>query len=144
MKFNAPVIGLDVGEVRIGVAVSDSMGMIATGRGFLSGKKQDTAILEIIALIEETGSDTVVVGLPVNLKGEDTAQTTFTRAFAEKLRKALPEDGPEVVFYDERLTSAIAERALIESGVRRKKRKGLRDQVAAAVMLQGYLDQHAV
>jgi putative Holliday junction resolvase len=117
------VLGLDVGSKRIGVAVSDELGAIASPVGFVVRGRGDRARF--------------VAGLPAGLSGREGPQAADTRAYAEALAAEL---GVPLDYWDERLTTAIAERSLIASGTRRDKRRERIDAVAAAVMLQGYLD----
>ncbi len=130
-------MGLDVGEVRIGIALSDQTGLIAQGHATLerSGWDRDLAYLAKVA--EEHEVDRFVVGNPLNLDGSAGRQAERSRDFAERLKEAT---GLAVVLWDERFTSLSAEKILIEAGVRRKKRRGAIDRMAAAIMLQGYLD----
>jgi putative Holliday junction resolvase len=133
------VLGLDVGGKRIGVAVSDDLGTIASPVGFVLRGQGDRR--EFRRLIEEYGAGRLVVGLPAGLSGREGPQAADVRFYAEALASDLdlPFD-----YWDERLTTAIAERSLIEAGSRRDRRKEQVDAVAAAVMLQGYLDAAAV
>ncbi|MDO8281759.1 MAG: Holliday junction resolvase RuvX [Thermodesulfovibrionia bacterium] len=130
------VLCLDLGDVRTGVAVSDAIGMTANGVKTIENKDPIPEIKKIIDdYLEEIGS--VVVGLPRMMNGTIGAQGEKVMEFAERLKNeiSLP-----VVLWDERLSTTTAEKALIESNVSRKKRKGLRDKVAATVILQNYLD----
>lgn len=130
------VIGLDPGERRIGVAIADPTGTIASPDRYIDAATQEPDVA-IAALCEELGVDTIVIGLPIALDGSEGPSAQAARAFGEIVAEAT---GATIVYHDERFTSATAERALISGGMRRKKRKEKRDQVAAAVMLQGYLD----
>jgi len=130
-------IGLDPGERRIGVAVADPTGTIASPNRYIDRAKVD-AVIAVTDLCAELDVSTIVVGLPLALDGREGASARAARAFGESVRSAT---SVEVVFQDERYTSKTAESALISGGVRREKRKETRDQVAAAVMLQGYLDR---
>lgn len=129
------MLGLDVGGKRIGVAVSDELGLIASpvamvARGARSGQ-------EIRAHAERLGVVSLVVGLPVGLSGREGPQATEVREFVESVASQV---GLPVIWWDERLSTSIAERSLIASGARRDKRKQQVDAVAAAIILQGYLD----
>ena len=130
-------MGLDVGEVRVGIALSDQTGLIAQGHATLerSGWDRDLAYLAKVA--EEHEVDRLVVGNPLNLDGSAGRQAERSRDFAERLKEAT---GLPVVLWDERFTSLSAEKVLIEAGVRRKKRRAAIDRMAAAIMLQSYLD----
>ncbi len=92
------------------------------------------------ALVEENGVERIVVGLPVQLSGEEGKAATAARAFAAEVAEAT---GKPVELQDERFTTVTAEEALLEGGVRREERRQTRDKVAAAVMLQGYLDRRS-
>ena len=136
------VLGLDVGDARIGVAISDELGITARGLFSLErvGVKSDTD--KILAMLRENDCSAVVVGLPVNLSGSDSVQTEKVREFARKLENKLASNamqGVRVVLFDERFTTVIAKNALVESGARRAKLKDVIDQQAAAVMLQDWL-----
>jgi putative Holliday junction resolvase len=130
-------MGLDVGERRIGVAVGDELGMISSP--LTTVQRRDGDLVELRDLARAKGVDRLVVGLPTGLSGREGPQATVVRQFAEALR-AFVGPGIRVVFWDERLTTAVAERTLQESGAWRRRRKGDVDAVAAAVILQGYLD----
>jgi putative holliday junction resolvase len=130
-------MGLDVGERRVGVAIGDELGMISSPLTIVQRRDGDLAELRDLAIAK--GVDRLVVGLPTGLSGREGPQAAVVRQFADSLEAAL---GPEipVVFWDERLTTAVAERTLRESGRGRRRQKGDVDAVAAAVILQGYLD----
>ena len=130
-------MGLDVGERRVGVAIGDELGMISSPLTFVQRRAGDLA--ELRDLAKTMGVDQFVVGLPTGLSGREGPQAATVRQFAEALRAAV-EPEIRVVLWDERLTTAIAERTLQESGAWRRRRKGDVDAVAAAVILQGYLD----
>ena len=134
-------MGLDVGERRIGVAIADELDSIASPLTTVSRKPGDLA--ELRALVLERGVDRLVVGLPTGMSGREGPQAAVVRAFAGELEDAV---GPEieVTFWDERLTTAVAERVLREGGKRRGRGKGEVDAVAAAVILQGYLDARRI
>lgn len=130
------VLCLDLGDVRTGVAVSDAIGMTANGVKTIENKDPIPEIKKIIDdYLDEIGS--VVVGMPRMMNGTIGAQGEKVMEFAERLKNeiSLP-----VILWDERLSTTTAEKTLIESNVSRKKRKGLRDKVAATVILQNYLD----
>ncbi|MCS7257721.1 MAG: Holliday junction resolvase RuvX [Thermomicrobium sp.] len=128
-------LGLDVGERRVGVAVSDELGLIASPVATIDVEREGLPAL--LALIERYAPTVIVVGLPVTMRGREGTQAAETRRFVELLR---PHVRCPVVFWDERLTSTAAERLLIESGMRRGRRRQAIDAVAAALMLQSYLD----
>lgn len=132
-------IGLDVGDVRIGVAVSDLMGLCANPRETYVRKKDDAEadIAYFVEYAKREDADAFVVGLPMNMDGTEGPRAELTRVFGEALRER---SGLDVVYMDERLTTVSAERMLIGADVRREKRKKVIDKVAATIILQSYLD----
>ncbi len=130
-------MGLDVGEVRIGIALSDQTGLIAQGHATLERSGWDLDLACLAEMAEEHEVERFVVGNPLNLDGSSGRQAERSRDFADRLKEAT---GLPVVLWDERFTSLSAEKTLIEAGVRRKKRRGAIDRMAAAIMLQSYLD----
>ena len=132
-------IALDIGTVRIGIATSDPMGIIASGyETFVRTKDYETDLKNIACLAEEKQADTFVLGLPLNMDGTEGEKVREIRAFAEDLKRYTDK---KIVFQDERLSTVSAEKALIESGMRREKRKKVVDKVAATIILQSYLDR---
>lgn len=130
-------LGLDVGERRIGVAIADELGMIASPFAVVRRRPGDLRDIRDLALQRDV--DRIVVGLPTGMSGREGPQAASVRAFVDELVAFL---GPDlrIEFWDERLTTAVAERALRDQGSSRKRRKGEVDAMAAAVILQGYLD----
>ena len=131
------VLGLDVGDRRIGVAMSDPLGMTAQRLMVL---QRDTAAADVEAvrdLVERHGASAVVMGLPMTLRGERGPQAQRVEAFAHALRQRL---AVPVHFVDERFTTVQGTRALRETGVPARKQKPLIDQVAAQLILQHFLD----
>ncbi len=131
------ILGVDYGQKRIGLAISDDTEMLATGLDYLPGAGLEKAAAAVAAAAEARGAGKIVVGVPYRLDGEASAQTGRTLQFIEKLEAACP---VLVERWDERLTSAQAQRALIAGGVRRRQRREKVDQLAAQLMLQSYLD----
>lgn len=132
-------IALDIGDVRIGIATSDPMGIIAGGyETFTRTKNIDKDLNYLSILIKEKQCDTIIIGLPLNMDGTEGKRVEIVKEFAEKLKKRI---NIEIVYHDERLSTVSAERALIESGMRREKRKQVIDKVAATIILQSYLDK---
>lgn len=129
-------LGLDVGERRIGVAIADELGLIASPLGVVARRKGDLA--EIVNLARERGVNRIVVGMPTSMSGREGPQATSVRHFAEELMAASGEIA--VSYWDERLTTAVAERAMQQRGGKNDRRKGEVDAIAAAVILQGFLD----
>ena len=130
------IVALDVGDRRIGIAVSDETRLIASPHSVYTrvGYTPDVKFLQ--NLYQQLSADLIVCGLPRNMDGSVGFQAEKVRAFAKKLTEA----GLPVVFQDERLSTVSAHQALIEGGMRREDRKGTVDKVAAAVILQTYLD----
>lgn len=136
-------IGLDVGDKTIGVAVSDELDITAQGITTIErvGIKKDTG--KVLDYIKEYDCDIVVIGLPLKLDGTDSLQTEKVREFRQRLENKLRGSGMnnvKIEFYDERLTTVMAEKILIEADMRRNKRKEIIDRQAAIIILQGYLD----
>ena len=132
------IIGLDVGDVRIGVAVSDPLGSMALPRPFLQRRNEADDIAKVRALMEETGADRIVVGLPLNQHGDAGPQAERVLRFAKRLTEEL---GVNVDTQDERYSTASAERTLVAANVRRKDRKTRVDSMAAQHILQTYMDR---
>ena len=133
-------LGVDYGTKRVGLAVSDPLGTIAMPLRAeeVEGRKQAVAV--VAAVCREVEAEMVVVGLPLNMDGSSgpMAQEAerFTRSLAARVEVA-------VVTWDERLSSSLVERMLVAADVSRRKRRGVRDKLAAQVILQGYLDAKA-
>ena len=134
-------IALDVGDVRIGVAVSDLLGITANPRETYVRKKEDSAadIAYFCDYAKKEDADAFVLGLPKNMDGSEGDRALVTRQFGDMLKEA---SGLPVYYQDERLTTVSAERMLIDADVRREKRKKVIDKVAATIILQSYLDSH--
>ncbi|MGA1180783.1 MAG: Holliday junction resolvase RuvX [Marivivens sp.] len=134
------ICGLDLGTVTIGVAVSDSMRSVATPLETIKRKKftlDATRLLEIVKARDLKG---IVLGLPMNMDGSEGPRCQATRAFARNLERLT--DLP-IAFWDERLSTVAAERALLEADTSRKRRDEVIDHVAAGYILQGLLDRLA-
>lgn len=128
-------LGLDVGARRIGVALSDELGLLAGPLTTINARGH--AFVEIARIIVERGVEVLVVGLPRSLSGDEGPQARTVRAFAERLEPLVQ---VPIVFWDERYTTAEAERLLIARRVSREERRSRIDAAAAAIMLQDYLD----
>ena len=136
-------IGLDVGDKTIGVAVSDPLGITAQGITTIErvGIRKDSG--KVIDYIKKYECDTVVMGLPLSMSGEDSEQTIRVREFRTMLENKMKSTGikgVKVVWQDERLTTVQAERIMIQADVRRNKRKEVIDKQAAVIILQSFLD----
>ena len=138
-NVNRRVLALDVGARRIGVAMSDASGTLATPLTTLRVRGVERAIAEIAALVRQHEVAVVVVGWPLNMNGDVGPQAESVRAFGEVLEAAL---GHAVVYFDERLTSVVAEQILRDMGLKPEKRRERIDEVAASIILQDYLDHH--
>ena len=131
------ILGLDVGDVLIGVAVSDPSKTIAQGLDSIRRVTLEKDVEAIERLADQHEVEEIVVGLPRMLSGEIGIQAQKVLDFAELLRTAIE---VPIVMWDERLTTAAATRSLIEADMSRRKRKKVVDKVAAVLILQGYLD----
>jgi putative Holliday junction resolvase len=129
-------LGLDVGRRRIGVAVSDPLGMLASPHGVIA-VGPDEGLCEVCALVEQLEIARIVVGLPLTLAGDEAEEAQHVQAWVEQLRQRVE---VPIDLWDERLSTVAAERALLEGGMRREKRKQRRDAVAAALILRSYLE----
>lgn len=136
--MNERVVCLDIGDVRIGVAVSDLTGTIASPVEVITRVGWGPDTRKIAAICARYETDRVLSGLPRNMDGSEGFQAEKVRALCAQLEQA----GLRVRYQDERLTTVVAEDALIEGGMRREKRKQHVDKVAAAVILQSWLDSH--
>jgi len=130
------ILALDVGDRRIGIAVSDETATIVQPIGMIERVGWGPDIRKIAAFADKYGARQLLVGLPLNMDGTEGEQAKKTRAFAAKLSEA----GFGVLFADERMSTWEAERVLIAADMGRDERKQTVDQVAAAVILQGYLE----
>lgn len=131
------ILGLDLGEKKIGVAISDELGLTAQGIDVIERKNDGKDIDKICEIISEYKVTGIVAGLPKNMNGTLGPSGEAVKAYAAKLQKAT---GIDLDFWDERLTTVAAERTLLEADVSRKKRKKVIDKLAAVLILQSYLD----
>lgn len=135
------VLGLDMGSTRIGVAVSDPYGRIASPLVVLDARNPAQAVRELSHLVEDYEIEQLVVGLPLTLAGEEGPQAMEVRRAAEPLGVTL---GVPLAYHDERNSSNEARRSMREAGMSDKDQRGSLDKVAAAIVLQGWLDaRHA-
>lgn len=132
------ILGLDIGDRRIGVALSDPGQLFASALTVIERKSDVTALQEIVSLLEKHQVERIVIGMPRSLNGSIGPQAEKVQEFCEKLsqRVSVP-----VESWDEWLSTVAAERVLIDAGVRRERRKKHRDTIAATLILQGYLDR---
>jgi putative Holliday junction resolvase len=131
------VLGVDLGSVRIGIALSDAGGLLASPHAVIASEGKRRDVERIGELVASTGAELVVVGMPTTLRGEQGIAAQEVEGVVRALSEHL--DVP-VTTWDERMTTAAAERALLEAGKRREARREVRDKIAAALMLQSYLD----
>lgn len=140
LPANRAVAGLDLGDKTIGVALSDLRRQVATPIEVIRREKFTIDAGKLLALLDARGAAGIVLGLPLNMDGSIGPRVQATQAFARNLEKltALP-----ICYWDERLSTVAAERALLEADTSRKRRKEVIDQVAAGYILQGALDRMA-
>ena len=131
------IMGLDIGDKTIGVAVSDLMGLTAQGVTTIKRVRKQKDIEAIKQIIAEKQVNKIVSGLPKNMNGTVGPQGEKVQKFCELLKE---ETNLPIEFWDERLSTVAAERSLIEGNVRRENRKKVIDMLAAVIILQGYLD----
>ncbi|MBE6095740.1 MAG: Holliday junction resolvase RuvX [Schwartzia succinivorans] len=135
------ILGLDVGDRTVGVAASDLLLMTAQGVETIRRETLEKDLARLGELMREYDAVRLVVGLPRNMNGTEGDRCEIVRAFAEEIKKALPE--ADIIFWDERLSTVAAVKSLIQADVSRKKRKKVIDKMAAVFILQGYLDSLA-
>ena len=134
----ASILGLDLGEKRVGLAISDELEILATPFSVVRFKNRAELLLEIEKVVQEYRIGKIVVGLPKTLKGEIGPAARKTIEEVECMKARLPE--VEWVFWDERLSTAEVERVLLDADLSRSRRKEVRDKLAAQRILQNYLD----
>lgn len=138
------VMGLDVGDAHIGIALSDPLNSFALPHSTLDRKRSKTIIQDILNIAVEQQIATIVVGLPYELDGTIGPQALKVKTFFASLAKAISKTTSlahiNALLFDERFTSTSADRVLIGSGLRDKERRKARDQIAAALIVEGYLE----
>ncbi len=137
---NRAIAGLDLGDKTIGVAISDLRRSVATPVQVIRREKFTLDAARLLALLGERKASAILLGLPLNMDGSEGPRVQSTRAFARNLDKLTP---LPIFFWDERLSTVAAERALIEADVSRQRRREVIDAVAATYILQGALDRLA-
>lgn len=139
------ILGLDVGQKTIGVAVSDPLGFTAQGLTTIRRKNKNQDILEVIEFCEQYNPEVIVVGLPKNMNGSIGFAGEKIKEFTSLLENSLSENNYKIniELWDERLTTVAAHRAMLEADLSRAKRKKIVDKMAATYILQGYLDSLA-
>ncbi|MBI5180284.1 MAG: Holliday junction resolvase RuvX [Nitrospirae bacterium] len=131
------ILGLDVGDKRIGIAVSDELCMCAHGVRTIERKGIKEDIRQIKEICEEYGVEEIIAGLPINMDGTSGFRVQKVQDFVSLLKEQV---SIPVNTWDERLSTVAAERNLIDADMSRKKRKTVIDKIAATIILQGYLD----
>jgi putative Holliday junction resolvase len=140
MALEGRVVGLDVGDVRTGVAVSDPFRIVATPRVVVDTSSSQIGAKAIAEIVREEEAALIVVGMPLNREGKRGHQAEKVQAFIDVLAELVE---AEIVFQDERFSTAVVQRAMSEAGVKSKKRKKIVDKLAAQQILQAYLDRKA-
>lgn len=133
-------LAIDYGMRRVGVALSDPTGFLASALTVIQRQNDGQVVEEVQRIVQEREVEQIVVGNPITMKGEVGYRAESVHQFVRLLEQAV--DVP-VTLYDERLTTVSAERVLIEADMSRKKRKGVVDAVAATILLQSFLDHCA-
>lgn len=131
------ILGIDYGTRRFGFAISDEVGIIATPLCVVEVEGDSDAVSAVKRLCDEQGAGRIVIGLPINMDGSIGPAAKAVEAFVELLAKEI---GIPIDTWDERLTTSLVERMLIDADMSRAKRKGVRDKLAAQAILQSYLD----
>jgi putative Holliday junction resolvase len=132
------ILGIDYGRRRLGLAVSDEEGVLASPVSTYRRRSERQDLAYLVTLVAERGIGTIVVGLPLNMDGSLGGMAEEVAVFAERLKSLT---NVPVVWFDERLTTQEAERVLVEADLSRKRRRPLRDALAATLILQGFLDR---
>lgn len=133
------ILGIDYGDARVGVAVSDVLGFMAQGVKTIKNTGIKQLLNELNEVLTEYKPEKIVIGLPKNMDGTEGFRAEATYKFANKLKTIY--EG-EIIFWDERLSSVGAARYLNETNTRGKKRKNVLDTVAACIILEGYLNKN--
>lgn len=133
----ARILAVDYGEKRIGLAVSDELGITASPLMTLTRRSDDETVRQIAQLASKLRVAQIVVGLPRRTDAQEGEMERKVKAFAEKLRQKV---SVPVVLFDERFTTRIAEQVLLEADLSRRKRKQVRDRLAAVILLQSFLE----
>lgn len=134
------ILGIDYGDARVGLALSDPTGLIAGGIGALKITGMNNAAVQVCETVRAKQAEKIVLGLPLNMDGSEGASAAKIRAFAQKLSELLPDIPIELL--DERRTSILAAGYMTETGTFGKKRKESVDTLSAQIILQTYLDRN--
>mgnify|MGYP001240450276 FL=1 len=132
------IMGLDVGSKTIGVSVSDELGITAQGVTVIRRTQPDSDLAQVEDWVNRLKVEHIVIGLPINMDGSTGEMGKSARQFAQSIKERT---GLPVTLWDERLSTRFSERVLLEANVSRKKRKQVVDKMAAAIILQSYLDR---
>lgn len=135
------ILGIDYGDARVGVAVSDALGFMASGVGTVKNTSRKALFEELSKIIDEYRPEKIVIGIPRNMDGTEGFRAEATRNFANDLKEIF--EG-EIVFEDERLTTVGATRYLNTTNTRGKKRKAVIDTVSACLILEQYLARNRI
>jgi putative Holliday junction resolvase len=135
------IMSIDYGQKRTGIAVTDTMRIIANGLTTVSSSK---VLQFIVAYASKETVDLIVIGLPKKMNNEPSDNMRNVEAFVNRIRKVLP--GMDIKFYDERFTSSMAHQAMIDGGLKKKKRqnKALVDEISAVLILQSFLERERI
>jgi putative Holliday junction resolvase len=136
--LNGRILALDLGKKRIGLALSDPLGITAQGLPTLQRTNIRVDLAALAALVEEREVTLILMGNPLHMSGHEGRQAGYTREFAERLGERT---GVEVCYWDERLTTVAAQRVLKDSGISIEKRARAVDRLAAVILLESYLDR---
>ena len=136
--MNKRVLALDIGSVRIGIAMTDELCVIVSPYETYIRKNFDTDLRYVAGLVKENNVGLVICGLPVSMDGNENAQTEYTKGFAERLKGLIE---VPLKYQDERLSTIAAEDVLLKAKMRRDKRKNNIDKIAAAIILESYLNK---
>ncbi len=135
-------LGIDYGTVRIGLAVSDDIGLLAHPLETISGKSSDAPVQTVVSIARDRGIRDIVVGLPLHASGDESTMSLASREFANKLSAELG-DGVQIHLVDELMTSRIAKDKLLRAGKKPEEIKAVLDQAAAVEILQDWLNKRA-
>ena len=135
------ILALDIGTVRIGIAASDIMEIIASAYEVYRRKNEEADVKYIAELVSKLEAGEIVIGLPLKLDGTEGQSVEMARSFGDKLSKLTE---VPIIYQDERLSTVSDQKILIESGMRREKRKDKVDSIAATIILQTYLDKKSL
>lgn len=134
------ILGIDYGDVRVGLAVSDPTGLIAGGIGTVKISGMNNAVSQVLDVIKEKSIEKIVLGLPLNMDGSEGPSASKIKAFASKITEQLPD--MDIEFIDERRSSMLAASYMTETGTFGKKRKESVDTLSAQIILQTFLDRN--